>query len=66
MSLDHNVSSIGWFSQSPASCIDRTGNYHMATNVDTDPIKKKDNIKGYLKRYAEQVSSADKGAIINK
>ena len=29
-------------------------------------IKKKTNIKGYLKRYAEQVSSADKGAIINK
>lgn len=31
----------------------------------TMPIKKKDNIKGYLKRYAEMVSSADKGAIIN-
>ena len=30
------------------------------------PIKKKQGIKGYLKRYAEQVSSADKGAIINK
>ena len=30
------------------------------------PIKKKEGIKGYLKRYAEQVSSADKGAIINK
>ena len=30
------------------------------------PIKKKENIKGYLKRYAAQVSSADKGAIINK
>jgi len=32
----------------------------------TMPIKKKTNITGYLKRYAEQVSSADKGAIINK
>ncbi len=32
----------------------------------TMPIKKKENIKGYLKRYAENVSSADKGAIINK
>ena len=31
----------------------------------TMPIKKKDNIKGYLKRYASMVSSADKGAIIN-
>lgn len=31
----------------------------------TMPIKKKDNIKGYLKRYATMVSSADKGAIIN-
>ncbi len=31
----------------------------------TMPIKKKDNIKGYLKRYAAMVSSADKGAIIN-
>ncbi len=30
------------------------------------PIKKKDNITGYLKRYAAQVSSADRGAIINK
>ncbi len=29
-------------------------------------IKKKDNITGYLKRYAAQVSSADRGAIINK
>ena len=29
------------------------------------PIKKKDNITGYLKRYAASVSSADKGAIIN-
>ncbi len=32
----------------------------------TMPIKKKENITGYLKRYAQQVSSADKGAIINK
>ena len=31
----------------------------------TMSIKKKDNIKGYLKRYAAMVSSADKGAIIN-
>ncbi len=30
------------------------------------PIKKKENIKGYLKRYANMVSSADKGAIINR
>jgi dihydroxy-acid dehydratase len=30
------------------------------------PIKKKTDIKGYLKRYAAMVSSADKGAIINK
>ena len=30
------------------------------------PIKKKENITGYLKRYASMVSSADKGAIINK
>ena len=30
------------------------------------PIKKKQGIRGYLKRYAEQVSSADKGAIINR
>ncbi len=30
------------------------------------PIKKKENLKGYLKRYAAMVSSADKGAIINK
>ena len=30
------------------------------------PIKKKTDISGYLKRYAATVSSADKGAIINK
>ena len=30
------------------------------------PIQKKDGITGYLKRYAGMVSSADKGAIINK
>ncbi len=30
------------------------------------PIKRKTEITGYLKRYASQVSSADKGAIINK
>ncbi len=32
----------------------------------TMPIKHKDNISGYLKRYSAMVSSADKGAIINK
>ncbi len=31
----------------------------------TMPIKRKTEISGYLKRYAAQVSSADKGAIIN-
>ena len=30
------------------------------------PIKKKTDIKGYLKRYSAMVSSADKGAIINR
>ena len=30
------------------------------------PIKAKDNLTGYLKRYAKMVSSADKGAIINR
>ena len=30
------------------------------------PIKKKTEITGYLKRYAAMVSSADKGAIINR
>ena len=29
-------------------------------------IKKKEHISGYLKRYAAMVSSADKGAIINR
>ncbi|MBO5287563.1 MAG: dihydroxy-acid dehydratase [Clostridia bacterium] len=29
-------------------------------------IKRKDNITGYLKRYSQMVSSADKGAIINR
>ncbi|MCD8003072.1 MAG: dihydroxy-acid dehydratase [Clostridia bacterium] len=31
----------------------------------SEPIKKRENISGYLKRYAAMVSSADKGAIIN-
>ena len=30
------------------------------------PIKKKEGISGYLKRYSAMVSSADKGAIINR
>lgn len=30
------------------------------------PIKKKDDIKGCLARYAQNVSSADRGAVINK
>jgi dihydroxy-acid dehydratase len=30
------------------------------------PIKKKENLTGYLKRYAAMVSSADKGALINR
>lgn len=38
----------------------------LAERRKTMPIKKKDNITGYLKRYADMVSSADKGAIINK
>ena len=29
-------------------------------------IKRKENLTGYLKRYAKLVSSADKGAIINR
>jgi dihydroxy-acid dehydratase len=32
----------------------------------TMPIKKKELAKGYLRRYAAMVSSADKGAIINR
>ena len=32
----------------------------------TMPILKKTGIKGYLKRYADAVSSADRGAIINR
>jgi len=38
----------------------------LAERKKTMPIKKKEGITGYLKRYAEQVSSADKGAIINR
>ena len=49
-------------------------NYSIKLNVSDEelakrkaemPIKKKE-VRGYLKRYAAQVSSADKGAIINK
>ncbi len=38
----------------------------MAKRKEEMPIKRKENITGYLKRYAQQVSSADKGAIINR
>lgn len=38
----------------------------LAERRKTMPIMKKDNITGYLKRYAAAVSSADKGAIINR
>ena len=38
----------------------------MAARRAEMPIKKKENITGYLKRYAAMVSSADKGAIINQ
>ena len=49
-------------------------NYSIKLNVSDEeiakrkaemPLKKKE-VSGYLKRYAEQVSSADKGAIINR
>ncbi len=38
----------------------------LARRRETMPIKRKTNITGYLKRYASMVSSADKGAIINR
>lgn len=38
----------------------------IASRKATMQIKKKTGIKGALARYAEQVSSADKGAVINK
>lgn len=33
---------------------------------ETMPIQKKENLSGYLKRYAKQVGSASKGALINR
>ena len=38
----------------------------LAKRKNEMPIKKKENLKGYLKRYSQMVSSADKGAIINR
>ena len=38
----------------------------LAARKETMPIKRKQGIKGCLARYAAQVSSADKGAIINQ
>lgn len=38
----------------------------LAERKATMPIKKKEHITGYLKRYAQMVSSADQGAIINR
>ncbi len=37
----------------------------LAKRKEEMPIEKKANITGYLKRYADAVSSADRGAIIN-
>ncbi|MBR7039580.1 MAG: dihydroxy-acid dehydratase [Oscillospiraceae bacterium] len=37
----------------------------IAKRKETTQIKVKTDVKGYLKRYAKMVSSADKGAIIN-
>lgn len=37
----------------------------LAERRKTMPLKRKENITGYLRRYAAVVSSADKGAIIN-
>ena len=56
---------------------DRFGDYLTTLEKDAEyeeiekrraemPIKKKENITGYLKRYAAMVSSADQGAIINR
>lgn len=38
----------------------------LAKRKEQMPILKKENVAGYLKRYAKLVSSADKGAIINR
>ena len=38
----------------------------LESRKETMPIRRKDNIKGCLARYAQQVSSADKGAVVNK
>ena len=43
----------------------RVSEEEMAKRRAEMPIKKKENITGYLKRYAAMVSSADKGAILN-
>ena len=51
----------------PAYTIElKVSDEEMAKRRAEMPIKKKENITGYLKRYAAMVSSADKGAIINK
>lgn len=44
----------------------KVSDQELEKRKETMPIKVKTNVKGYLKRYAQMVSSADKGAIINK
>lgn len=44
----------------------KVSDQELEKRKETMPIKMKTNVKGYLKRYAQMVSSADKGAIINK
>lgn len=44
----------------------KVSDQELEKRKETMPIKVKTNVKGYLKRYAQMVSGADKGAIINK
>lgn len=37
----------------------------LSKRRDEMPVKRKENISGYLKRYSQCVSSADKGAVLN-
>ena len=61
-SCSYNIISINI----PAYTIElKVSDEELAKRKAEMPLKRKE-VSGYLKRYAAQVSSADKGAIINK
>ena len=63
--LDHEFIA-GFTKREIIRMIQNMSDEELENRKKTDEIKIKKDIKGYLRRYSQMVSSADKGAIINK